>query len=390
MNKKRKTILIVISTFFFLTLTLIFLRNFSAEKMKDFIPQGEYLDRGTYYRGIILEVQNKEIGNEIGDPVRQVLSVLINSGDRKGETISVENNTLLQGNNFYFFTKNDRITLINYKDFLGEEKFFIAEYDRIGGIFFIILFFLIIIIYFGRSRGFGAVIGLIFSVIIFVYYMVPSIITGGNIFQVTLVGAILISSVALFLAHGFNKKILIVWLSTTVTLIISILISFVFINVADLFGRGSEFAESYLHTDLYHIDLRKLLFAGIIIGVLGILSDVTATQTAVIWELKKVNPKLKLMDLYNKSLNVGRQHIASLVNTLVLVYAGVSFPLFIAIQSRVNLPLWVIINSEPIAEEIIRTIVGTSSLILAVPISSILASYFIGKIKEEDIKKWDD
>lgn len=391
LTKNKKTILISAIALTFISI-LFFLGRSHLNTENENVPffNNNYVDQREFYKGIVLEIQSEDIGQEIGDHVEQLMSVSIQSGDRKGEIVTVHNQTVFFEDGFYLFRENDKVILMNYKDFSGEEKFYISEYDRSGGIFFIVIFFLITILYFGRMRGFGAMLGLSFSFLVLFFYMVPSIVAGANIMHVTLLGAFLMSSVSLFLAHGINKRIAIVWLSTITTLSISITLSFTFVRIAGLFGRGSDLLGFHMFTDYSYINLRELLLAGIIIGVLGVLSDITSTQTAVIWELKKADPNLQLKDLYSKSLNVGRQHIASSVNTLVLVYAGVSFPLFIAIKTGTWFPLWVIINSEPIAEEIVRIVIGTSSLILAVPISSIIASYLIGRIKEEDIKNWDN
>lgn len=124
------------------------------------------------------------------------------------------------------------------------------------------------------------------------------------------------------------------------------------------------------------MNLRGLLLGGIIIGALGGLDDITTSQVAAVDEIRKANPKLSISGLYKRGRSVGTEHIASLVNTLVLAYAGSSIPLLLLFTTRTE-PLWVTLNSEFIAEEIIRTLVGSSSLVFAVPISTFLASYFL-------------
>ena len=117
--------------------------------------------------------------------------------------------------------------------------------------------------------------------------------------------------------------------------------------------------------------------AGIIIGVLGVLDDITTAQAAVVDELLKANPKLGVGELYRRALSVGREHIASLVNTLVLAYAGASLPLLLLFTANKEYGFWVIANGEFLAEEIIRTLVGSSTLVLAVPITTILAAWWL-------------
>lgn len=125
------------------------------------------------------------------------------------------------------------------------------------------------------------------------------------------------------------------------------------------------------------INLKGLLLGGIVIGALGVLDDITTGQTAVINELISANKKLNKTELFKRGLVVGREHIASLVNTLFLAYASVSLPLLLLFSQSSDTPLWVAVNSEFIAEEIVRTLVGSSTLILAVPISTFMAVNFL-------------
>ena len=123
------------------------------------------------------------------------------------------------------------------------------------------------------------------------------------------------------------------------------------------------------------------MLGGIIIGALGVLDDVTTGQTAAVDEIHKANPALGFKELYFRGLSVGHEHIASLVNTLALAYAGASLPLFLIFKVSNDIPFWVNLNSESIIEEVVRTFIGSSALILAVPISTFFAAYFLGKDK---------
>jgi len=172
-------------------------------------------------------------------------------------------------------------------------------------------------------------------------------------------------------------------LSTIITLGISVGISQIFIKASHLFGRGSEEAYFLQFGQFGSIDLRGLLLAGIIIGTLGLLDDITTAQTAVVGELRLANKQLSNKEIYSRALVVGKEHISSLVNTLVLAYAGTSLPLFILFTVSDNVPLWAKLNSELISEEIIRTLIGSMALILAVPISTFLATYLLKKEKLE-------
>jgi uncharacterized membrane protein len=354
---------------------LFILLSFALGSTSQAQPQEEFL------RAKVLNIVEEKQELIEGDYLltTQLVEAKITKGDKKGKIISFLNEGIKELDRLKKLETGQRIVLLKLSREDGSSDYFLHDYDRSNSLFFIILFFIALVLYFGKKRGLGSILGLIFSISILVFYIAPSIVAGHSPLEVTLIGSLLIASGSLFLAHGFNRQTLLTWFSTILTLSLAILLAFIFTRFAYLFGLGSEDALFLQFGQYAHIDLRGLLLAGIVIGTLGVLDDVTATQTAVIWELKKANPQLKFKELYQKSLKVGREHIASLVNTLALAYAGAALPLFIILYVNKTIPFWLKINSEPIAEEIIRTIVGSSALILAVPISSAIAAYFISK-----------
>jgi uncharacterized membrane protein len=139
-------------------------------------------------------------------------------------------------------------------------------------------------------------------------------------------------------------------------------------------GATEEAFYLQYNKTLENINLQGLFLGGVLIGTLGVLDDITTAQTAVVAELKRANNSLSWKELYIRSLSVGREHIASLVNTLAFAYIGASFPVFLSYIFASNLPWWVLLNSDQIVEEIIQTLVGSSALVVAVPVSSYLAA----------------
>lgn len=232
---------------------------------------------------------------------------------------------------------------------------------------------------FGRKKGATSILGLVCSVALLFFFIAPNILAGKDPVLVSVVGAGLIAILTIFLSHDLNKRSSLAVVSTLITLMLATAMTYLFIYWSQLFGLGTADAYTLQYGFLGTLSLRGILFAGILIGTLGILDDVTTTQTATVAEIHSANPDLGIKELYTRGLRVGREHIASLINTLVLVYAGSSFPLFLLLVYNVKQPLWTILNSEFVAEELVRTLVGSSSLILAVPISTILAAYFYSK-----------
>jgi uncharacterized membrane protein len=256
------------------------------------------------------------------------------------------------------------------------KQFYIFERYRLSSLYWLAAFFILVTIFFARWRGFTSLLGLGVSISVLALYVVPQILAGKNPLIVTLIGSLLVATIALYLAHGFNRRTSIALASTLITIVIAIGLSTGFVWFTKLTGIGSEEAFYLQTSPVQGINLKGLLLGGIIIGALGVLDDITTSQAAAVHEIYRANPRLKRRDLIQRGLSVGREHITSLVNTLALAYAGASLPallLFIIYQR----PFLVVLNTEAIAEEIVRTLVGSIALMCAVPITTALAAYFL-------------
>lgn len=261
------------------------------------------------------------------------------------------------------------------------DQYYIVDTYRIPWLIIWSIFLFVLILIFARSRGAKAILGLFVSLLVLIKFIVPQIILGHSPALVSLVGALVITTVALVLAHGRNRRTLIAIVATLITLALAVFIGSAAVNTSHLFGLGSEEAYSLLFGPLQNLNFQGLLLGGLLIGAVGILDDITTAQAAVVDELKRADPSLGFSELFRRGTSVGREHIASLVNTLLLAYAGVSLPLFLVFNlQQVQQPFWVIMNSEMLAEEIIRTIVGSATLVLAVPITTALAAYAFGEL----------
>lgn len=299
------------------------------------------------------------------------------SGDEKGREIEITKFTY--GNNSEYLGLDVSETLVIRKsEVMGDIEYSIHDKLRLWPMAMILLFFFILVIILSRAKGVGSILGLTISIAILAIYIVPMIIAGYNPLLITLSGAAVISTLSIYLAHGFTKRTTLALLSIIATLGIAGALSILFIWLTKLSGAGSEEIYYLQISGMEGFNLKDILLSGIIVGVLGVLDDITTTQTAVIGELRQVNPSISTKELYRRGIAVGKEHIASLVNTLALAYAGASLPLFMLFAINPNdMPFWVIINSEFIVEEFVRTIVGSSALVLAVPIATFLAVKFL-------------
>ncbi|MEV7995342.1 YibE/F family protein [Streptomyces sp. NPDC086077] len=227
----------------------------------------------------------------------------------------------------------------------------------------------------GRLRGVMALVALAISFLVLNFFILPAILQGSNPLVVAVVGASAIMLIALYLCHGLSARTSVAVLGTLISLLLIGVLGLLFIDWAALTGNTDD------NTGLIHglyptIDMSGLLLAGVIIGSLGVLDDVTVTQTSAVWELHEANPTMGWRGLYRAGIRIGRDHIASVVNTLVLAYAGAALPLlllFSIAQSSVG----TVANSELVAEEIVRTLVGSIGLVASVPVTTALAALVV-------------
>ena len=191
---------------------------------------------------------------------------------------------------------------------------------------------------------------------------------------VSIVGSIVLLLSTTYLVYGWNYKAHAAVIGMVLSLILTWVLAALFVSWAHLTGMGDLENASYLAIELgADVDFRGIVLAGITIGALGVLDDVCVGQASAVFELVNANRAMGWLGLFRSSLNIGRDHIAAMVNTLLLAYVGASLPLMLVFTIYTE-PLWYRINREPITEEIVRTLAGSLGLILAVPITSLIAS----------------
>lgn len=322
----------------------------------------------TYYRGYVDSVDSTT--NEYG-ATTLTFSVELRNGELKDQTIEIET-TIPAGNATDRFQQGDRIVVVENQGPNGT-LYFIADHYRVHWFIALFIVFLAAAFAFARKQAFFALGGLTLSIIVLAAYIIPQIGAGKNPVIVGLAGAIAISVASLYVAHGWHKRTSVALAGMLITIVIATVLAWVTNSLAHMIGIGSEEAYNLQITFADTIDLRGLFLVGVIIGALGVLDDITTSIAATVEELKKANPAFNRKELYTRAIRVGREHIASLINTLVLAYAGASLPLLLLI-SLDSQPLWVTLNSQFLGEELVRTLVGSIALILAVPITTSIAA----------------
>ncbi|MFD5912544.1 YibE/F family protein [Streptomyces massasporeus] len=298
-------------------------------------------------------------------------TIRVDSGDDKGRTFT----EIVQPDQSRQLNEGQEVVVAYEPSAPKDLQYSVTDINRSLPMGLLAGIFAIAVVVVGRLRGVMALVALAISFMVLNFFILPAILQGSNPLVVAVVGASAIMLIALYLCHGLSARTSVAVLGTLISLLLIGILGSVFIDWAALTGNTDD------NTGLIHglyptIDMSGLLLAGVIIGSLGVLDDVTVTQTSAVWELHEANPSMGWRGLYRAGIRIGRDHIASVVNTLVLAYAGAALPLlllFSIAQSSVG----TVANSELVAEEIVRTLIGSIGLVASVPVTTALAALVV-------------
>ncbi|GGI09585.1 YibE/F family protein [Egicoccus halophilus] len=323
------------------------------------------------YTAVLREVEviageDDPVAGGFGDEV--VLEAELLEGPDAGTTTTIR----AAAEGYPDFRVGDRVELqaANVGD--GTQNYFVADFQRLPALGLLIGVFVLAVLAIGRFHGLRSLLGLALSLLIVVQFVVPAILAGASPFLVALVGSIAVMIVTLYLAHGVNPMTTAAIVGTSVALLLTILLGVAFIEHARITGFASEEA-GLVRFAVEGIDLRGLVLAGLIIAALGVLDDVTVSQASTVFALHDTDRTLPWRTLFARAMKVGRDHIASVVNTLFLAYAGASLTLLVLFSTG-PVPVLELVNSEILAVEIVKTVVGSLGLIAAVPLTTALAA----------------
>ncbi len=247
------------------------------------------------------------------------------------------------------------------------------DFVRLRPVLLLLLTFIVFSVLISGWKGVRGLIGMGISILVITYYIIPQIIQGRDPVLVSVTGAFFLLAVSLYLVYGWSLKTHSAVLGTLLALVLTALLASYFVNLTRLTGFGSEEALFLMQQSTIKINMQGLVLGGMLIGALGVLDDLVITQSSVVFELFMLNPNLSLRELYRRAMRVGQDHVAATVNTLVLAYAGAALPMFLLFYLSGE-QLQNLINLEYVAEEIVRTMVGSLGLIAAVPLTTLLAS----------------
>jgi uncharacterized membrane protein len=252
------------------------------------------------------------------------------------------------------------------------DRYGFSDFERRSPLLWLALGFAALVLVTGRLQGLRALIGLGGSLLIVVFFVVPAILDGHSPASVALFGGLAVMFVTIPLAHGFGVKTVAACLGTTACLLLVLGLAEAFTDLTHLTGLASEEAI-FLRTTTGELSVQGLLLAGMVIGALGVLDDLTVSQASTVMALRRANPALRFRELFAGALAVGRDHITATVNTLVLAYAGASLPVLL-IFSLGGTSFTDAVNTEAVAAQVVATLVGSIGLIAAVPVTTALAA----------------
>lgn len=331
------------------------------------------------YKGKI--INTKEIECEgVEDEVCIEYEIEILDGERKGDTVATTPISTAFG--YAMYSVGDKVYTSGICGADGETIWGIENYSRESSVIALLVIFVIVVFIVSGTKGLGSLFGLAVSFLIIYFVMVPMSIKTGNVLLWGILSVLAVLSISIYLSHGFNKKSNIALLCTLLGIAIISILSLIFISSTKLTGFGDEEVYMLLSQLGGNIDVKQILFLTMLISGIGVLDDVTVSQVGTVIEIAKANPRMKSYDLYKSSMNVGKDHVSSMVNTLFIAYAGSSLSLIMLMNA--NGTTWgEILNSEFFAEEIVRATVSSMGLVLVVPISAFLGSIFVPKLIKE-------
>ena len=292
-----------------------------------------------------------------------------------GATYRIDTADSLGSGLHYDLGVGDRVILERLESPDGTQTVYFNDVVRTRGLWVIFAVFVVAVVAVGLMRGVMALVGLALTVGLLFGYIVPSILAGKDAVLVTVESSLLILAVNMHLTHGWKRQTLAAFASTALGVMAAWFFGSWFVDLAALSGLTSEEGSLlYLEHLNATVNTSGILLAGIILGATGALDDIAIAQSEVVSELREANPSLTKKELFVSAMRVGRHHIASIANTLVLAYAGAALPMFLIFWATRSLTIGDFLNTEAVSEEIVRTLAGTLALVLTVPLSTWFAT----------------
>lgn len=326
----------------------------------------------------IQEVQIEEEGKTTQVISKQELSLKFINSKLKDQEKKIFNEITTNPVNLEI-NKGDKI-LVNIEEYPDQQfMFYITDFYRLNGLLGLIILFAVLVILIGGKQGIKTLISLGISILLIFYILIPQTLNGISPLLLALGISVVVAVITLLLISGFNKKTLAAILGTLGGLIIAIIVSVIFSKLSYLTGLSTEEARSfsYKHPE---ISAQGIFFAGIIIGALGAVMDVAMSIASSLNEIKQAKPDINFKQLIKSGINVGKDIMGTMSNTLIFAYVGASLPLLL-LYADFGGSYQTFVNFDFIADEIVRSLGGSIGLICVIPITALIGSFFYSNKK---------
>ena len=332
----------------------------------------------------IIEVGQVDLGGV--QQTYQIARVKILEGEYAGIPMEIDYGKRQIRSDDYLLKVGNKIMVSISKTPDNVVNAYFVDYIRTTPIIWLTVIFAIAIIVISSWKGIRALLSMAFSLYIIIGYIIPHILIGEDPLRVSIIGSVILLGVSLYLTYGWTLKTHAAVISMVLVLLLTGLLSWLFVIFAKLNGTGDENVMFLMQMMDTPVNLRGLLLGGMIIGALGVLDDLVTTQASAVFELYHANSSFGFRDLYHSAMRIGQDHVAATVNTLVLAYAGASLPMLLMF-SLGHGDYGYLINFSFIAEEIVRTLVGSLGLIAAVPLTTVIAIFLAQRA--ESLGRWE-
>lgn len=303
------------------------------------------------------------------------------TGERKGEEFIYEGISEIEVASSDLYKVGDKVYVDLFTEPSGLEVAYVVGPVRSGAIYLLLFIFTLAVVVVGRLKGLRALLSLVLSFFIILYFILPQILSGRDPFLITLVGGLLIMTIIIYLTEGWKRKSHLAILTVLLSLLLTLILSIIFTKLTRLTGLAQEEAVFLIGVGQAEINFRGLLLAGMIIGAIGVLDDIVVGQIESVARIKEANPKLPPKKVFSLAYKIGNTHLGAIINTLFLTYAGAALPLLLlfVLNREVGLSFERAINTEAVTTEIVRTLVGSIGVIASMPIATFLAAIGLDK-----------
>ncbi|SHH96134.1 YibE/F family protein [Sporanaerobacter acetigenes] len=342
---------------------------------------GETSDDSDMYTetAIVLEASELKETEEVEGFINQYQDVKlkITSGKYKNQIFDVKNN-LSENDVYNIVVEKGEKVVVSIQEIEGEDiNIYISDYMRQNYIFYLVIIFILLIIIIGKKKGLKSVVTLAITMFAILKVLLPMILKGANPIPITILISIVVTILTMFIVGGINKKSIAAVVGTSGGVLVAGIIAYYIGSQVKLTGLSSEEAMMLMYIPQeVNFDFRGLLFSGIILGSLGAVMDVGMSIASSMDEIHKANPNLTRKELFKSGMNVGKDVMGTMTNTLILAYTGSSIPvllLFMAYETSIAK----ILNLDVIATEAIRSLAGSIGLVLTIPLTALVSSTLI-------------